>query len=179
LIYNLESENIRLKTENSAVTATISQDRERMKVLETKLLRYETTIDTLNRRIRDKDEHISQMEQDLNEKQHQINRKEHEKERQRRKFDNKMAEEHDRKQRELEVRLNEQKRKMENQMRTQEEKLRLVTDIINDNDFKTGPVSNLIHQFNSNSEGNAPQTERKARPKVSSFKFLNYFIKKC
>lgn len=132
-------------------------------------MKYESTIDALNRRIRDKDEYISQMEQDLNDKQHLINRKEQEKERQRRKFDNKMAEEADKKKRELEKKLTEQKRKMESAWRSQEEKLRLVTDIVNGSDFKTGPVSNLIHQFNSNCEGNIPQptSERKARPKVS------------
>lgn len=168
IIYSIESENLRLKTENAAVTATLNQDRERMRVLEDKIVKYETTIDALNRRIRDKDEYISQMEQDLNSKQHMINKKEHEKERQRRKFDSKLAEETDKKKRELEIKLNEQKCKLEDQMRCQQQKLRLVTDIVNGGDFKSGPVSNLINQFNSHSDGNSfqPTSERKARPKV-------------
>lgn len=174
MIYNIESENLRLRTENAAVTATLNQDRERTKVLENKIIKLETTIDALNRRMRDKDEYISQMEQDLNEKQHQINRKEHEKEKQRRKFDSKMAHETDKKKRELENRLTEQKRKLEIHMRTQEEKLRLVTDIVNGSDFKTGPVSNLIHQFNSHCDG--PSSERKSRPKVSSYEISQLFL---
>jgi kinesin family protein 23 len=167
---------LRLKTENSAIAATLNQERERIKILEGKLMRYETSIDTLNRKIRDKDEYIAQMEQDLNVKQHLIDRKEHEKERQRRKFDSKLAEETGRKEREMEVKLSEQKRKLADKMRSQEEKLRLVTDIINSEDVRSGPVSNLIDRFNANCENvqqpqQHPASERKARPRVS-FKYL-------
>lgn len=158
---------MRLKTENAAVTATLTQDRERMKILEGKTIRYETSIDTLNRKIRDKEEYITQLEQQLNEKQQQIAKSQHEKERQRRKFDNKMAEETDKKNRELEMKLSEQKRLMKEQMRLKDEKLRLVTDIVNRDDIVSEPVSNIISRFNANCE-NVPQvaSERKARSKV-------------
>lgn len=154
-----------MKTENAAITATLTQERERLKILENKLIRYETSIDTLNRKVRDKDEYISQIEQELNEKQHQIKKKEQEKERQRRKFDSKLAEENDRKNRELELKLTEQKRKMKDQMRSHEEKLRLVTDIVNGGDEdRTVPVTNLINRFNANCENiQHPASERKAR----------------
>lgn len=164
LIHSIESENLRLKTENSAVTATLNQERERIKILENKIIRYETSIDNLNRRIRDKDEYISQVEQDLNEKQHQINKKEQEKERQRRQLENKLVEESGKKQREMEAKLTEQKRKMRDEMRTKDEKLRLVTDIINSDGVRSGPVSNLIHRFEGTQQH--PTSERKARSRT-------------
>lgn len=157
-----------MKTENAAVTATLLQERERMKAYESKLIRYETSLDTLNRQLRDKEDYIGRIEQNLGEKQHQLNKKEMEKEKQRRKFTSKIAEENDKKNRELELKLTEQKRKMQDQMRTQEEKLRLVTDIVNGGDIASQPVSNLIHRFNTNCENvQPPGSERKARPKVS------------
>lgn len=172
IIYEIESENLRLKTENAAVAATLTQDRERMKALEEKTIRFETSIDLLNRKARDKDDYISQLEQQLSDKQQQIAKTQHEKERQRRKFDSKMAQESDKKERELEMKLDEQKRKMTKEMRLKEEKLRLVTDIVNGNDaIVSEPVSNLITRFNANCENDQhPASDRKPRlARVSSF----------
>jgi kinesin family member 23 len=155
-----------LKTENAAVTATLNQERERLKAFESKLIRCETTIDGLNRKLRDREDYITQIEQTLSEKQHLIARKEHEKEKQRRKFDSKMAEETDKKKREMQNKLEEQERNYKNRMRTQEEKLRLLTDIVND--VPSQPVSNLINRFNANCENaQVPSSERKARPRVN------------
>lgn len=139
-----------------------------MRAYESKIIRYETTIDTLNRKLRDREEYIAQMEQNLGEKQHQLDKKEQEKEKQRRKFTSKIAEENDRKNREIDLKLNEQKLKMQEKMRSQEEKLRLVTDIVNENAV-SHPVSNLIQRFNSNCDDSVkppPGSERKARPRV-------------
>lgn len=135
-------------------------------------MRYETSLDTLNRKLRDKEEFISRMEHDLGEKQHQLNKKEHEKEKQRRKFTSKFAEEQEKKNREMEEKLDEQKRKMKDKMRSQEEKLRLVTDIVNGGEVGTSqPVSNLIQRFNSNCENvQPPGSERKPRARVSFLK---------
>jgi kinesin family protein 23 len=164
---------MRLKLENASVTATLTQERGRIQILEDKIIRYESSVDQMNRKMRDKDDLINQLEQELNDKQHRIEKTQHEKEKQRRKYDSKLAEEADKKKREMEIKLSEQERKMKNQMRTQEEKLRLVTDIINGNDIRTEPVSNLINRFNANCENNAPlnvpTSERKARPKVNHF----------
>jgi kinesin family member 23 len=166
VLHDLETENLRLKTENAAVTATLSQERDRMRAYESKLIRHETSLDTLNRKLRDKEEYILRMEQNLGEKQHQLERKEQEKEKQRRKFNSKIAEETDRKNRELEEKLEEQKRKLHSRMRSQEEKLKLVTEIVTGEDV-VQPVSNLIQRFNSNCENLQPSSERKARPRVS------------
>lgn len=164
---------MRLKIENASVTATLTQERGRIQILEDKIIRYESNIDQMNRKMRDREEHINQLGQELSSRQHRIEKTEHEKERQRRKYDSKLAEEADKKNRELETKLHEQKRKMKDQMRTQEEKLRLVTDIINGNDIPSEPVSNLINRFNKNCENNVPQpgSERKARPKVFNLIF--------
>ena len=172
LLHDIETENIRLKTENAAVTATLNQERDRMRAYESKIIRYETSLDQLNRKLRDKEEYISKVEQSLGEKQHQLIKKEQEKEKQRRKFTSKIAEETDKKNRELELKLNEQKRNMEEHMRSQEEKLRMVTNIVNNNDTSMSqpqPVSNLIRRFNSNCENiGPPGSERKTRTRVGT-----------
>ena len=147
-----------------------------MKALEEKTIRFETSIDLLNRKARDKDDYILQLEEQLSDKQQQIAKTQHEKERQRRKFDTKMAQESDKKERELEMKLDEQKRKMTKEMRLKEEKLRLVTDIVNGNDaIVSEPVSNLITRFNANCENDKhPSSDRKPRlAKVSFFNPLN------
>lgn len=167
LLHDIETENIRLKTENAAISATLNQERERMRAYEGKIIRYETSLDQLNRKLRDHEDYISKMERNLGEKQLQLHKKDQEKEKQLRKFNSKIAEENDRKQREMEYKLNEQKRKMEDQVRSQEEKLRLVTEIVNGEDASSRPVSNLIQRFNSNCENAQPGSERKARPRVS------------
>lgn len=156
-----------MKTENSAVTATLLQERERLRAYESKIMRYEASLDTLNRKLRDREEYIGQIEHNLGEKQYQLIKKDQEKEKQRRKFNSKIAEETDKKNREIESKLTEQKRKMQDHIRSQEEKLRLVTDIVNGGDLVTQPVSNLIQRFNSNCDDVQPGSERKARPRVS------------
>ena len=172
---------MRLKLENASATATLSQERERMQILEDKITRLESLIDQMNRKMRDKEGIIVQLEEELSVKQHRIEKTEHEKEKQRRKYDSKLAEETDKKNRELEIKLIEQKRKMKDEMRAQEEKLRLVTDIINRSDVASAPVSSLINRFNGNCENNppAPASERKSRPKVRNieFKFLTEILK--
>lgn len=169
----MEIENLRLKTENAAVTATITQERERSEAYEGKIIRYETSIDQLNRKVRGLEQYIDKIEQSLGDKELQLLKKVQEKEKQRRKFTSKIAEENDKKNRELEIKLNEQKRDLQEHMRSQEEKLRMVTDIVNCNDSNVvQPVSNLIRRFNSNCENvGPPGSERKARPRVNSPKF--------
>lgn len=168
-LHEIETENLRLKTENSALAATLNMERERFIARESKIIRYETELDQLNRKLRDKEEYISKVEHNLGEKQTQLIQKEQEKEKQRRKFNSKIALEHDKKNREMEQKLTEQKRTMQDQMRSQEEKLRMVTDIVNGNDSCVGqPVSNLIRRFNSNCENAVPPgSERKPRPRVN------------
>lgn len=147
------------------MTATLNQERERMRAYESKIIRYETSLDTLNRKLRDKDEFIAQIEHKIGEKQYQLDKKEQEKEKQRRKYDMKIAEENNK----LEQKLSEEKRKMDNRIRSEQEKLRLVTDIVNGGDIdRCEPVSNLIHRFNSNCENVLPPgSERKTRTRVS------------
>ena len=165
IIFEMESENIRLKTENSSVIATLNQERERMKAYESKIIRIESTMDSLNRKVRDREEYIQKMERDLGEKQVMLNKKELEKEKQRRKFTSKMAHEKDHMKDELELKLSEQKRKMQEQMRNKEEKLRLVTNIVNSE--SNDAVSGLIDRFNNNENKPAAVETPVSRSRVS------------
>ncbi|CAO1384121.1 unnamed protein product [Diamesa serratosioi] len=169
IIFEMESENIRLKTENSSVIATLNQERERMKAYESKIVRIESTMDSLNRKVRDREEYIQRMERDLGEKQVMLNKKEQEKEKQRRKFTTKMANEMDHMKDELELKLSEQKRKMQEQMRNKEEKLRLVTNIVNSEN--NDAVSGLINRFNNNE--NHPSSAEPPVPRSRGFAVVN------
>lgn len=173
ILQETEMENIRLKTENAAATATLNQERDRARAYEDKIMHLETSLDALNRQIRDREAYVSQIEQNLHEKNYQLERKDQEKVKQLRKLNSKMVEETEKKDREMQAKLNEERRNMREAMRTKDEKLRLVTDIVNSDTIAPQPVSNLIHRFNSNCENvQPPQSERKARPRVGYKIFL-------
>lgn len=180
MLHDVESENMRLKTENAAVTATLHHERERLLAYDNKIRRYEASLDALNRKLRDKDDYISLMERNIGEKQHMLNKKEQERELQRRKYHMIIGEEKGK----LEQKFSEEKRKLEEKGRVEKEKLRLVTEIMNSEGLEAAPqpVSNLIQRFNSNCENSQPPgSERKTRTRVSlnlqSFNFeTNIFL---
>jgi kinesin family protein 23 len=174
-IYEMEMENMRLKTENAAIVATLNQEREKNKAMETKIIRYESSIDSLNRNIRDKDELLEQLEHQVGETEFLLAKKEREKEKQKKKYNTKLTVEQDKMNRELELKLLAQQRKLDQQMRVKDEKLKLVTEIVNRDDC----VSSLVNHFNNqenfrNVENVTPARPRKpaehqARPRVSLF----------
>jgi kinesin family member 23 len=168
LIQNLEEENLRLKTENAAVSAVLSQERDRIKSYESNVIRYETTIDALNRKVREKETHIFKLETELDDMQQLLERKTYEKERQKEKFSVKLAKETERKEREVETKFEQRDKRLKAELSEKDAKLKLMREIIND-DNETPQVANLIHRFNSNNAENIqpPQSERKARPRVS------------
>lgn len=178
LLQNLEEENIRLKTENAAVLATLNSERDRIKNYEGKVSRYETAIDALNRKVRDKETYIFKLETDMDGMQQQLERKTYEKERQKEKFSMKLAKESEKKDRELENRLEQRDKQLKAQLNSKDAKLKLMRDIINNDGIEELPqVANLIHRFNSNAENvQPPQSERKARPRVSFTHSLLVFL---
>lgn len=172
MIYEMETENMKLKTENSAVTALLSQERDRIKALESKIIRYESSIDNLNRKVRDREELCQQLEQDLNDKVMLLSRKEQEKEKQRKKYNTKLNLETDKMKREFDQKFREEQLAKEQAMRDKNEKLKLITEIVKD-DYRTGQgVSNLVNRFNNqeNVRTNSRAAEHVSRPRVRTLK---------
>lgn len=175
LIYEMELENMRLRTENSAVIATLNQEREKIKAFETKIIRYESSIDTLNRNLRDKDEMLQHLQREVGEKEVLLSKKEHEKEKQRKKYNTKLNVEAEKMNRELELKLLEQQKKLDQQMKIKDEKLKLVTEIVNRDDC----VSNLVNHFNNQENMRSAENtlvrpkpaERVTRPRVGLPRF--------
>lgn len=149
------------------MTATLHQERERLRNYEGKMSRYETAIDSLNRKVRDKETYILKLETELNSLQSQLERKTYEKERQKEKFSIKLARESEKKERELENKLEERDKHLKAQLNSREAKLQLMREIM-DNE-QTPHVSSLISRFNNANTENIqpPQSERKARSRVS------------
>lgn len=167
LIYDMESDNVKLKTENAAVTATLNQEREKIKAFETKIIRYESSIDSLNRKLRDREEMCNRLERELNDKLVLLNRKEHEKEKQRKKYNTKLNHETDKMKREFDMKIKEEQLAKQEMMRDKEEKLKKITEIV------TGPsqgVSSLVDRFNNQENLRNVSTrpaEHVSRPRVS------------
>lgn len=157
-----------MKTENAAVTATLNQERERLRNYENKMSRYENAIDALNRKVRDKDTYILKLETELNSMQSQLERKNYEKERQKEKFNAKLEHEKEKKERELENKLELHDQRLKAELSSKEAKLKLMREIM-DNETTTPAVSSLISRFNNANTENVqpPQSERRARTRVS------------
>lgn len=148
------------------MTATLHQERERLRNYEGKMSRYETAIDSLNRKVRDKETYILKLETELNSLQSQLERRTYEKERQKEKFSIKLARESEKKEREMENKLEERDKHLKAQLSSREAKLQLMREIM-DNE-QTPHVSSLISRFNGNTENvQPPQSERKARSRVN------------
>ncbi|XP_053675408.1 kinesin-like protein KIF23 [Anopheles nili] len=129
-LHKLESENLLLRTENTSFRAVLTQNKQKIGAMESKIVVYESSIDDLNRRNRQLEERLLQLQTQLNQKTQMITQKELEKERQRKKFTSKFAVESEKMSRELELKLMEQKNKLQDEMRDKDERLRLVSEII-------------------------------------------------
>lgn len=166
----MEAENLKLRTENSAVTALLSQERDKLRAFESKIISYESSIDNLNRKLRDKTEMCLRLEQELSNKVVMLNKKEHEKEKQRKKYNTKLNIETDKMKREFDLKMKEEQIAKEFAVRDKEEKLKLITEIVKD-DFRSHQgVSSLVDRFNNQENVTRSTTkvmERSSRPRVS------------
>jgi len=61
-ILNMEKENITIRTENIALKGILKQERQKISALENKILIHESSIDDLNRRLRDREDNLRELQ---------------------------------------------------------------------------------------------------------------------
>ncbi|XP_066597668.1 kinesin-like protein KIF23 isoform X2 [Prorops nasuta] len=159
MLMSIEQENLTLKVDNSSLKATCSQQKKKITVLEGHLCKTESQIDSLLRKLNAANETIRTMQQELRDRDLALNQRIIDKQRVKQRYNSKMQAETDKMTRELENKLKQQREHLQNQMKDKENKLRLVKQILVDD-------NNLIAKDSTESGDNllkTPATEGRSR----------------
>lgn len=108
-LVGMERDNMALRSENAALKAVLQQERQRIAMHETKIIRYENSIDELNKKMRNRDNEIRDLRTQVEQKQQLLTQKEIEKDKQKRRYNSKFAVEQDKLTREMEAKMEQQK----------------------------------------------------------------------
>ena len=143
MLHNMEQENITLKVENASLKACSAQQKKKVTALEAHLCKTESHIDSLLRQLNSAKDQIKQLEKELGDRDLALNQRMIDKQRVKQKYTNKMQAETDKMSRELENKLRQQRYLLQNQMREKDDKLRLVKQILVDDETNTMPKEPL------------------------------------
>ncbi|OXU27283.1 hypothetical protein TSAR_000351 [Trichomalopsis sarcophagae] len=139
MLLNMEQENMNLKVENATLKASGAQQKKKVSALEGHLCKTEAQIDSLLRKLNTANDTIRTLQQELRDRDLALNQRMIDKQRVKQKYTSKMQHETDKMNRELEMKLKAQREHLQNQMKDKEDKLRLVKQILVD-DNGTIPV---------------------------------------
>lgn len=158
----MERENCSLKTENASLKAIYSQSKQRLESFENKIIIHESSIDQLNKKLRQRENEVRELRAQLDQKQQLLTQKEIEKDKQKKRYNSKFAVEQDKLTKEMEAKLQQQKNDMQDKMRDKENKLKRLAEIFNSNDqterdqathnattFEPQPVPRLMTELQS------------------------------
>lgn len=112
-LLEIERENLKLKTENASLKAILGQERQRTVVHENKIIIHESSIDQLNKKLKNRENELHSLQTQLNHKQQLLTQREMEKEKQKKRFNSKIAVEQDKAVKEMETRLQQQQNEMQ------------------------------------------------------------------
>ncbi|KAJ8683831.1 hypothetical protein QAD02_019623 [Eretmocerus hayati] len=132
MLLTIEQENMNLKVENATLKASGSQQKKKVTVLEDHLCKTETQIDSLLRKLNSANDTIRSLQQELRDRDMVLNQRAIDKQRVKQKYTSKIQHETDKMNKELESKLKAQREHLQNQMREKEDKLRLVKQILGD-----------------------------------------------
>ncbi|XP_047370546.1 kinesin-like protein KIF23 [Vespa velutina] len=136
-----EQENISLKVENAALKASNAQQKKKILALEGHLGKTEAQIDSLMCKLNNANETIKNMQQELKDRDMALNQRLIDKQRVKQKYNTKIQVETDKMNKELEVKLRQQREQLQNQMKAQDDKLRLMKQIlVDENDINSGKI---------------------------------------
>lgn len=107
-LLELEKENYTLKAENDSYKRMYDQERRRVNHLEEKILVHESSLDTLNRKLKNNEEDIKEYRRLLEMKHNQLTKTEMDKAKQKMKYQSRIAVETDKMNRQLDQKLREQ-----------------------------------------------------------------------
>lgn len=128
----MEKENISLKVDNASLKATNAQQKKKIVALEGHLGKTEAQIDSLICKLNSANETIKTMQQEVKNRDMVLNQRLIDKQRVKQKYNTKIQVETDKMNKELEVKLRQQREQLQNQMKAQDDKLRLVKQILVD-----------------------------------------------
>ncbi|XP_054008311.1 kinesin-like protein KIF23 [Hylaeus anthracinus] len=141
MLMTIEQENLNFKIENASLKATNSQQKKKVSALEGHLCKTEEQINSLLRKLNHANDTIRTLQQELKDRDMALNQRLIDKQRVKQKYNTKMQVETDKMNRELEVKLRQQREQLQNQMKEKEDKLRLVKQILVDDNGISTPVA--------------------------------------
>ncbi|XP_050460228.1 kinesin-like protein KIF23 isoform X1 [Cataglyphis hispanica] len=128
----IDQENVNLKIEVASLKAANTQQKRKISALEGHLCKTETQIDTLLCKLNSANETIRNLQQEIRDRDLTLNQRLIDKQRVKQRYNTKMQAETDKMNRELEIKLRQQREHLQNQMKEKEDKLRLVKQILVD-----------------------------------------------
>ena len=132
MLMSVEQEHMNLKVENASLKASNSQQKRKVSALEGHLCKTEEQIDSLLRKLNHANDTIRSLQQELKDRDMALNQRLIDKQRVKQKYNSKIQVETDKMNRELEIKLRQQRHQLQNQMREKDDKLRLVKQILVD-----------------------------------------------
>ncbi|XP_078034200.1 kinesin-like protein KIF23 [Augochlora pura] len=161
-LMTLEQEHMNLKIENTTLKAATSQQKKKVSALEGHLCKSEEQIDSLLRKLNHANDTIRSLQQELRDRDMALNQRLIDKQRVKQKYNTKIQVETDKMNKELEIKLRQQREHLQNQMKDKENKLRLVKQIlVDDNGINSVPVTPKTTV--TNLEANARATDGRSR----------------
>ncbi|XP_031366773.1 kinesin-like protein KIF23 isoform X2 [Apis dorsata] len=156
MLMTMEQDHMNLKIENASLKAANSQQNKKISALEGHLCKTEEQIDSLLRKLNHANDTIRSLQHELKDRNMALNQRLIDKQRVKQKYNTKMQVETDKMNKELEIKLRQQREQLQNQMKEKDDKLRLVKQILVDDnginsvpsiskDYVT-PTSNYIQQ---------------------------------
>lgn len=139
MLMTVEQEHLNLKIENASLKAANSQQRKKVSALEGHLCKTEEQIDNLLRKLNHANDTIRSLQQELKDRDMVLNQRLIDKQRVKQKYNTKIQAETDKMNKELEMKLRQQREHLQNQMREKDDKLRLVKQILVDDDLNPVP----------------------------------------
>ncbi|XP_029043379.1 kinesin-like protein KIF23 [Osmia bicornis bicornis] len=139
MLMTVEHEHLNLKVENASLKAANSQQRKKVSALEGHLCKTEEQIDSLLRKLNHANDTIRSLQQELKDRDMALNQRLIDKQRVKQKYNTKIQAETDKMNRELEIKLRQQREHLQNQMKEKDDKLRLVKQILVDDEMNPIP----------------------------------------
>lgn len=134
ILSRIDHENVNLKVEVASLKAANTQQKKKISALEGHLCKTESQIDNLIRKLNGANETIRNLQQEIRDRDLALNQRLIDRQRVKQRYNTKMQVETDKMNKELEIKLRQQREHLQNQMREKEDKLRLVKQILVDDD---------------------------------------------
>ncbi|PBC29287.1 Kinesin protein KIF23 [Apis cerana cerana] len=141
MLMTMEQDHMNLKIENASLKAANSQQNKKISALEGHLCKTEEQIDSLLRKLNHANDTIRSLQHELKDRNMVLNQRLIDKQRVKQKYNTKMQVETDKMNKELEIKLRQQREQLQNQMKEKDDKLRLVKQILVDDNGINSAIS--------------------------------------